>query len=462
MISSISPLDLPEILSRIITFMDVSDRVSAAQVNWLWNQILTPSLRSISWSVDLPEHERNSILCSLYQGDIHTFECQLTRYSEGKVISYSSNRDTQQKLWEPVKAALIKGTGLEDGSTEIQLQKWVVKGSDYPEEDFFQVLLAMKSLRHFWLESFSFIADVSKLFRILGLPSLQTLRRLTVKNASWSSTGLPFPNKVQCQLRKLVLENTRFTEQNLMRLLESCPLLEEFVGVEVLFVWFPRILQRISMVNPLLNSFVISCLPCSSGKEIGDRQLDYIIKNLTLNMKTLGFHRLSCKPEAFEKLQFRFRDLERLEIHGTFNPVVIHEYLSSSPCLRHLVAREVFLPISLLEDKGKTWTCKNLLTLELSFEQINSESQEGQNQSDSKSVIEYLVSYVPNVQRMWIRKQGLLLDQSNGSRLLKGLNNLEHLTIVAGLILPLFKEQCVDENSALKDLKARLKSLSLQ
>ncbi|KAF9350273.1 hypothetical protein BGX26_011533 [Mortierella sp. AD094] len=468
-----SPLELPEILSQIISYLDLSERFSAAQVNWLWNKILQSLLPSgtASWSSALPKHERDSAFHSLCYGNIRSFECRLF---VGYALYHARAIEDEQKLhWEPIKSALINGRGPESGSPEIQLQRWVVKGGNSIDEDFFEVLLGIKKLKHFWIDSLPgrrFPYDISKLFKVLGWPSLQTLRRLTVKNAWWPNTGFPFPNKVRCQLRKIVLENTHLTEPNLMRLLESCPQLEEFVAVDVIARWSPAILKHISKVNPLLSSLVISCLPSNSVDRCDDTQLNLIYDNLTVNIRTMGIYRLFCKPETFTKLQTRFKDLTRLEIYGTSDASTIHVYLSTAPQLRHLVARDVFFPISLLRNKeATTWICKDLSTLELSFGSLDSDPSEEQGdqiQVDSRTIFEYLVRNIPNVQHLWVQKHELSLKQGHGIELLKGLSNLKDLTIVIRSVYPLIlaEGQIVIDNGDVEmvELKARLRSLLLQ
>ncbi|KAF9110131.1 hypothetical protein BGX27_006738 [Mortierella sp. AM989] len=470
MATASNPLELPEILLRINSFLGLLDRISAVQVNQLWNKTIQSTIATLNWSDTLAEHELNAAFQKLCNGNIRTLECRL-RHFEGKALGYYKARVAQEKLWEPIKLALIKGRGPENDSPEIQLQKWVVRGGNFIEEDLFKVLLEIKTLKHLWIDPLpgrDFTPDISKLFKVLGLPSLQTLRRLTVQNARWPNTGLPYPNNMQCQLRKIVLENTPLTDQNLMRLLESCPLLEEFIGNDVMARWSPAILNHISKVNPLLNSFVISCAPSSSGDLCNDVQVNWVIESLTVNLKTLGFYRLSCEMETLLKLQTRFKDLTRLEIYGNFEGEKIHEYLSTSTQLRHLKARESFIPVSLLQDKTKSWVCKDLLTLEVSFghdELGPSEEQEDQIQADSKVVFEYLVKHIPNVEHLWIQKHGLSLKQGHGVELLKDLRNLKHLTIVTRTIPISTEGQNVDSEDVdveLGGLKAQLRSLSLQ
>jgi len=67
-----------------------------------------------------------------------------------------------------------------------------------------------------------------------------------------------------------------------------------------------------------------------------------------------------------KRLCAHFKGLTRLEIHGAMKTELVHHYLSTSSGARQLVARDVFIPVRLLEDQGGnlSWICKDLVTLE--------------------------------------------------------------------------------------------------
>ncbi|KAG0230366.1 hypothetical protein B0O80DRAFT_473014 [Mortierella sp. GBAus27b] len=421
------PFEIPEVILHIGRFLDAADLDSAVQISTLWNRVLQPILqsRTVCWKDTLSEAERGTALQQILHGNIRSLECDLA-YFKGKSLWYLPKRDIQKEAYEPVKMALMN----ED--PESQLHKWVVRGSNFVEDDFFVVLLELKALRHFWIDTLpgrESKPHLSKLFKILGRPSLQTLRRLTVVNGYWSNMGFPFPNTVKCQLRKIVLENTPLTEANLTRLLESCPFLEELVAVGVMNNWNLSIFKSISNTNPSLNALTFSC-----SSSCGDIQLGSLTKYLTVDLKTLGLYHLQCSADIFAQLLIRFKDLTRLEIHGESNEscgALVHHYLSTCASARHLVAKNVCIPMRLLEDKGNlSWICKDLVTLDISFGDLDSmESQEDQVAAESRLLFEYLVTHIPNVRNLSIRKHKLSVKEGDGVEQLKGLIKLEQLSI---------------------------------
>ncbi|KAF9439284.1 hypothetical protein BGZ76_006013 [Entomortierella beljakovae] len=447
-----SPFQLPEILLRIVSFLELNDRINAVQVSKFWNKTLQTNVPSGSlvWKDTMSESEREAVFHSLCHDNIRTLECHLRSF-EGKALGYFKERAKQLAMWKPVMEALKKGKGPESDDPDIQIQKLVVKGSNFIDEDFLYTLLEVKTLKHFWIDPLpgrSFTPDISKLVKVLGQPAPQSLRTLTVKNAWWPN----MPSNGRCQLRKISLEKTSLTNQNVARLLEICPLLEEFEAIDSIAQWIPGTLIHISRVNPLLKSFIISCNPTSTGDKLDNLQVSWIVDNLNVDLRTLGLYRLDCTPEMFTKLQNKFKNLTRLEIHEGFDGTIIHEYLSTSPQLRHLVARDVVVPISLLQDKTTTWACKDLLTLELSF----GGSTEGQ--TDSKYIFEYLANYVPNIQLLRIRKQDLSLKQGQGVEFLKELKDLKDLTIASGSI----DSSVAVDDPELAELREHVNKLSLQ
>ncbi|KAF9937406.1 hypothetical protein BGZ67_001302 [Mortierella alpina] len=502
-----TPLAIPEILLHVSQYLDLQDCISASQVSHLWHKTFTSALPSgtVLWKDTLPEADRAAALEQLYNNNVQTLEAHF-RYWVGKALYYMRDRDAQKRAWEPFKQALIlaaeeeqpaadKATlGHQDNNQQrrpLQLQKLLIRGGISPEEDYLPILLKIKTLRHLHIDATpgrEFRIDISRLFKYLGLPSLQTLRQLTVKHMWWPNMGFPYPNSVRCQLAKLVLEGTDMPEQNLSRLLETCPLLEELVAIDTLPRWNPHMFKNLSTLNPLLQALTFSIKPSSAGEECTDAQVDILINAMTLDLKALGLYRLNCSPSTFERLQAHFPNLTRFEIHGKSSPAcgpMVHKMLCTSPQLLRLKAKDVFIPMALLRDQEGddgtpllSWVCSNLRTLEVSFgDHFEAEDgasrvqeDEGKVRAETKILFGYLVRHVAQLERLTIHKHGLSLRRGDGIELVKeGLTRLKRLCIISeslpqaeeGGEVAVSDQADVDEDE-LEGLKAQLKRLSLR
>ncbi|KAF9362678.1 hypothetical protein BGX34_005688 [Mortierella sp. NVP85] len=427
-----TPLDLPEILMDVGKFLDVADLALAVQVSTFWNSVLRPILRSrtVCWKDTMSEEEHHTALQRICQGNLYSLECELAHFT-GETYEYETERQNQVKVYEPIKAALLNPT--------LELHKWVVRGGNFVVEDFFVVLLELKTLRHFWIDPLpgrKYAPDLSRLFKVLGRPLLQNLRQLTVKNAHWGNMGFPFPNKVQCQLRKIVLENTRLFEPNLFRLLESSPWLEELVALQVMEHWEPSIFKHLSKVNPRLRALTFSC---HVSRGCNDDHVEWMAEHLTVDLRQLGLYQLQCSTNAFVQLVAHFKGLTHLEIHGASHEncgELVHHYLSTCSGARQLIARDVFIPMRLLEDQeSEFWICKDLDTLDVSFGERDpmQDEQEDQVVEESKLLFGYLTRHVPNVRKLRVRKHKLCVKPGEGIvEQFRGLERLERLMIQSG------------------------------
>ncbi|KAF9573915.1 hypothetical protein EC968_007743 [Mortierella alpina] len=497
-----TPLAIPEILLHVSRYLDLQDCISASRVSQLWHKTFASVLPSgsVLWKDTLSEADRAAALDQLCNNNVKTLEAHF-QYWVGKSLYYMRDREAQKRAWEPFKQALIRAAEdtevNQDNSTKrqqqhpIQLQKLIIRGGISPDEDYLPILLKIKTLRHLHLDATpgrDFRLEISKLFKYLGLPSLQTLRQLTVKHMWWPNMGFPYPNSVRCQLAKLVLEGTDIPEQNLSRLLESCPLLEELVAIDTLPRWNMHMFKNLSTINPLLQALTFSIKPSSAGEECSDEQVNILLNNLTLDLRALGLYRLNCLPSTFERLQAQFPNLTRFEIHGKSSPgcgPMVHKMLCTSPQLVHLKAKDVFIPMDLLRDQDEggarlpNWVCSDLRTLEVSFgdhfeaEEGPLRSQEDENKvrAETRVVFAYLVRHVARLERLRLHKHGLSLRRGDGIELVQeGLPRLERLCIVSESLRPteegggsvVVGDQVDVDEEGLVGLEARLKMLSLR
>ncbi|KAF9948808.1 hypothetical protein BGZ72_009344 [Mortierella alpina] len=480
-----TPLVIPEILLHVSKYLDLQDCITASQVSRIWHKTFTSVLPSgtVFWNDTLSDAEREAALEQLCNNNVHTLEAHF-RYWVGKALGYMRDRDAQKRAWEPFKQALINAAVAPpaDNKRTIQLQKLIIRGGISPLEDYFPILNKIKTLRHLQIDATpgrEFALEISRLINFLALPSLQTLRQLTVKHMWWPNLGFP----VRCQLAKLVLEGTNMPELVLTRLLQSCPLLEELVAIDTLPRWNMHMFKNLSTVNPLLQALTFSIKPSSEGEECTDAQLEILINNLTLDLKALGLYRLNCSAPTFERLQAHFPNLTRFEIHGKSSPTcgpLVHKMLCTSPQLLHLKAKDVFIPMALLKDQGddgaplQSWVCSDLRTLEISFgEHFEAEEGASQNQEDedkvraeTRVVFAYLVRHVAKLERLRIHKHGLSLRRGDGIELVKeGLPRLERLCVISESLTQTEEGEPVvvsDGEEELEGLKTQLKKLSLR
>ncbi|CAO3564401.1 unnamed protein product [Mortierella alpina] len=510
-----TPLALPEILLHVSQYLDLQDCISASRVSHLWHKTFTSVLPSgtVLWNDALSEDERAAALDQLCHHHVRTLDAHF-RYWVGKALYYMRDRDAQKRAWEPFKQALIQAaeekTSAEADKTmpvssqdhplqrqPLQLQKLIIRGGMSPDEDYLPILFKIKTLRHLHLDATpdrEFRIDISKLFRYLGHPPLQTLRQLTVKHMWWPNMTALKP--VRSQLAKLVLEGTDMPELSLSRLLASCPLLEELVAIDTLPRWNAHVFKNLSTINPLLQALTFSIKPSAAGEECNDAQVEILIESMALDLKALGLYRLNCSSLTFERLQTRFPNLTRFEIHGKSNPAcgpMVHQMLCTSPQLLHLKAKDVFIPMALLRDQDQdgegttplqSWVCSDLRTLEVSFgDHFEAEDggsraleEEGKVRAETRMLFAYLVRHVARLERLRLHKHGLSLRRGDGIELMKdGLPRLEQLCLVSES-LPVQAEEEGDGSvgvvvvrdpimvdvDELEGLEAQLKMLSLR
>ncbi|KAI1315316.1 hypothetical protein EDD11_000977 [Mortierella claussenii] len=430
----------PELLLYLNQFLHLQDQICLVQVSRFFYKTFQPTLPkgSVCWKDTLSQNERSVALHRLQHGHVRELETHL-QFFEGKALYYQDQRQAQVRVWEPIKRALLtaavaaeaeteadEGGYMIDTSPKLELQRWVIQGGNFLEEDIFEVLLKVRTIRYLSIDPLPgrhYSPDLSKLFKILGLAHLQpSLRCLVVMNGWWPNTGLPFPNKVRCRLQKLVLDRTRLTEPNLMRLLESCPELEEVRLLEVIQQLSPVVLKHITKVNPQLKGLWFKSAGINGQDLCGDVQVKWMMEHLPVKqLESLGLYRLMCSPETFLDLQDQFSHLKRLEIgeassdEGLLLGQMVCQYLTKASQLRHLVAKDVFIPVWLLKD-GMSWVCKDLNTLEVSFSGSEGEQLE---REESRIVCQYLADHVSLLERLWVRKQGLLHEQQDIVEMLK-------------------------------------------
>ncbi|KAF9948809.1 hypothetical protein BGZ72_009345 [Mortierella alpina] len=497
-----TPMTIPETLLHVSQYLDLPARIAASQVSHLWRGIFSPGLPSgtVVWKDTLSQAQCHAALRRLCHSNVRTLEAHF-RYWAGNFF----DRDAQKPTWEPFKQALLDAAkapradndtndnndnNINNNGGNIQLQKLIIRG-DIFASDYCPILLTIKTLQHLHIDAnvrVGFGPDLSRLFNILLVPSLQaTLRSLTVQYMRWPVNSFALPPKAKSLLAKIVFEKVTISEQHLCSLLNICPMLQEFIAIDVMDRWRPSILKHLSRANQLLQAFTFSIKPSSTRDECDDAQVNTLIDALTLDLKALGLYRLFCTPSTFERLLARFPNLTRFEIHGKSHPAcgaMIHHMLCTSQQLLHLKAKDVFIPMALLRDRGddgaplQSWVCSNLRTLEISFgehfeaEKGASRSQEVENKvrTESRVVFAYLIRHVAKLERLRIHKHGLSLRRGDGIELVKeGLPHLDRLCIMSEFLTqtgegePVAVSEMLNvDEEALKGLKARLGQLSLR
>ncbi|KAF9394376.1 hypothetical protein CPC16_011506 [Podila verticillata] len=344
-----SPIQLPEIITHIARFLPFEARVAASQVSQLWRSVVLPIVAesTLHWQDTLPQESRDALLATL-SSRIQSLECDFTIF-KGKALYYNVARQEQIQKWVLFKRALTEGKAPDSSSSssssnELSIEKLTFRYGNFPDEDLFPILLEIKTLHHLAINTGGrrdFTPDLSKLFKILAVPSLQkTLRKLSVTNAWWPNTGLPFPNKVRCQLTHLHLNKVRdLTAANLGRLFESCPELESLECLNVLANWPPPVFRNLSKYNPKLTRFVFSVANSTSSDSCVTVQLmSWLVSETTQNLTQLGVFRLDedVSTEVVKEVLARFPDLEKWELHQT--PVACYEHLTQ-------VAKEAGHPV---------------------------------------------------------------------------------------------------------------------
>ncbi|KAF9387169.1 hypothetical protein CPB97_002897 [Podila verticillata] len=340
-----SPIQLPEIITLIARFLPFEARVAASQVSQLWRSVVLPIVAesTLHWQDTLPQESRDALLATL-SSRTQSLECDFTIF-KGKALYYHIARQEQIQKWALFKQALTEGKApASSSSNELNIEKLTFRYGNFPDEDLFPILLEIKTLHHLVINTGGlrdFTPDLSKLFKVLAVPSLQkTLRKLSVTNAWWPNTGLPFPNKVRCQLTHLRLDKVRdLTAANLGRLFESCPELESLECLDVLANWSPPVLRNLSKYNPKLTRFVFSVANSTSLDSWVTAQLmSWLVSETTQNLTQLGVYRLDegVSTEVLKEVLARFPDLEKWELHQT--PVACYEHLKQ-------VAKEVGHPV---------------------------------------------------------------------------------------------------------------------
>ncbi|KAG0093973.1 hypothetical protein BGZ92_011359 [Podila epicladia] len=314
-----SPIQIPEIIAHIARFLPFEARVAASQVSQLWRSVLLPIVAesTLHWQDTLSPETRDVLLTTLASQNIQSLECDFTIF-KGKALYYHIARQEQIQKWQPFKQALIEGKASSSTTTKgLNIEKLTFRYGNFPDEDLFPILLQIKTLHHLAINTGGdrdFTPDVSKLPRVLAVPSLHsTLRKLTVQNTRWPNAILP-PN---CQLTHLSLNKIRdMTEPNLARMLASCPQLES--------------LETLAKHNPNLARLVFSVANTTSdGCRVMAHQLGWLCSETMQNLSHLGVYRLdegvATATEVVKKVLDRFPGLMTWELHQT--PRACYEHL---------------------------------------------------------------------------------------------------------------------------------------
>ncbi|KAF9155934.1 hypothetical protein BG015_007965 [Linnemannia schmuckeri] len=482
----ISPLDLPELLELIFTFVDTKTLVTSVPLvcrQWfLINQ--NRSNRVFEWVSSLFDPQVDKALRKLQKAD--TLCCRLC---EPSLKPTAAAMD--EKLWKVIKEnhasrylapttasrrghhrqATVPANGRGIASTALN-----TKSPDLRQlilEGFFTMQLIMERFLSYFPclrilkihTTYKSKNDFCVKFIMQALPCLETLhfQHTGTMNAlalpgAWTeeSTGTMMP-LTRHRLRSLVIINAWIPQASLEEFLGICPHLRELKLVLLQYPYKPgpyydpaRLLRHIRNLSLDLWKFHFSDRSSLSDPAL-ERQL-----NLELCPQATNriFRGAQFTPDVFRALDRLPNVLTTLELLGECK--FLHNYLCESPFLVHLKAPLTDMPIQHLDIhmSGNTrptmeqaapprvWACQGLQTLQLLFRGGQNCIRDGNRNSMVVfgyisrvcPLLQVLEVYGPEVQMdEWVNPSThrIKLDLSSGLVLLTRLRHLRRLLVGA-------------------------------
>ncbi|KAF9976619.1 hypothetical protein BGZ73_008157 [Actinomortierella ambigua] len=435
--SGVNPLELIDVVERIIPFLDYDTLVTVRTVSRLWYQLTQKQLvpqTVVHWNEFLPEEKLAAIADNLDKTRVLTID---TKFYPGKALWSFPQRDARKVAY----ATLTKA--MSDPAKNKRLEEIVFKGGMLANEDLFPVLPNMAHLERLTIEPHPEIgyADREGLLKLLGQTNPggpgESLRELTMRHGRWHST---MSASKPCRLRKLVLDQVDMMDNNVMGVLHCCPELEELVAIRTLARWAIPQMSALSKSCPKLKR-----LTFENKVAWNTAQMGWMTRFLVPEIEALTIHGYdgSVLEEMLVLLGERFKQLEKLELRqcqGTCAPVEVGikliKFLSElSPRLQHLCVPDAEWSLVHMKEIACLLASRDLHTLEIGF------SHTGVG-SEMKDVVEFLADQWPKLRYLTLTRVNLR-EPAQDLRALKKLKDLVRVKLVVDELGPLVG--CKDE-----------------
>ncbi|GJJ76832.1 hypothetical protein EMPS_09191 [Entomortierella parvispora] len=449
-------LSIPEIVLSIAQSLEFSDLVVASRVSRLWYRVIAPDLPTDDFCWDDRPLKATEDLDRVHKQLVNSrnprsMSCTFRSFSGKTNIVTNEWREQQFHSWRPILDPLISG--------KVQLYDL---STNHGHLETFLLPTLQNANRLHRLQLWD-IPMTDELNEVLRWPELQTLRIL-----SFRGTGGTRRDSYQMRLKAqfpwtcLELESAFITEKTLKQVLECCSNLRVLRVVDSIDRWSESLLRHLSVCNPALRSFRLSCKFTDSrtGGDIKDTQLEVVIDNLDLDVSTLGLYHMNVSTTCWQRFQKKFANLTRLELlganHESCGPLV-YWYLEKSARLEHLVTENVYIPMYLINGTtSKKWVCKGLKTLEIGFGPGPAALLETRDQNhvraESRVMFAFLARNAPFLERLLIRKRRVAATDIGGIGMLKAMEGLQFLHIDS--------EEDICETGSLSSILAQLSVMS--
>ncbi|KAH7059975.1 hypothetical protein BKA57DRAFT_21111 [Linnemannia elongata] len=483
--SQISPLDLPELLELIFTFVDTKTLVTSVPlVCRQWFSInQNRSNRVFEWVNSISDLKVDKALRRLQKAD--TLCCRLcesflnptaaamdetlweviqeNHASRYLVPTTSSRRGIYRLGTVPATGRSITSAAL--NTTSPDLRQLILEGfitmklvterflPYFPSLRILKLYTTHKSKNEFCVRT---VMQALPYLEKLHFQHTDTMKTLELPGA-WTEETTGLTTLTRHRLRSLVIINAWIPQASLEDFLVITPQLRELKLVLLQYPYKPgpyydpaRLLRHIRGLSLDIGSFHYSDRSSLSNPVL-ERQL-----NLELCPEATNriFRGLYFTRDVFRTLDRLPNVLTSLELLGECK--FLHDYLCESPFLVHLRAPLTDMPIQNLDiytsrnsqpisERGspvRVWACQGLRTLQLLFRGIKSNISDGNN--DSLVVFGYISRVCPLLQVLeiygpevqmdeWINpsKYRIRLDLSSGLVLLARLRYLRRLLIGA-------------------------------
>ncbi|KAG0227170.1 hypothetical protein BGW41_003946 [Actinomortierella wolfii] len=434
--SGVNPLELIEIVERVVKHLDFESLVSVRTVSHLWYKLAQELLcpQSIArWDEFQAEDKLADVAANLHKTRVLTID---SKFYPGKALWSIPQREARKVLYDPLLKAMC------NPDKNRLLEEVVFRGGMSAEEDLFPTLPNMSNLKRLTIEPHpeNTIADRAGLLRILGTrpggPG-DSLEELIIRYGRWHSTGSPYKaNSARSRLNKLVLDRVNMMDGNVTNVLQSCPELEELVAIRTLKRWAIPIMKGMSTSCPKLKR-----LTFDNGLPWDMAQMGWLTRFFEPELEALTIYGYDDQKleEMLKMLGARFKQLETLSLHqcqGTRTPKEIGlqliEFLAeSSQNLHHLCVPDAELSLGQLLEDGRMLASRDMLTLDIGFDST-SNSTDGVN---SRHITEFLADQWPKLRYVTLRLPRL--DPAQDLRALKRLKNLVRLRLVVEELGPI-------------------------
>lgn len=479
----LSPLDIPEVLERILSYLDRNTITLSIQL--VCRQWRLVSRRLYHYPLVFDDYGTRQI----------SFEQVLEKLPTAGSFQWTSNSPNGASAWGSFKKVLqrmdeeyrsVTGPKSDDLPSSLPLREFHIIGTLEPLRLSLVLpfMSALTSLHINTLVSMRFHLEI--IFRCcpeltsLHLECLSYLLFLPLHDKSLSSINLasdsqgllePSPVDKPLRLESLTIKKSKVTFATLVDILAVCPRLQHLTLIALSSYIPPRWARNISQDEFL--QFLPKACPqlrkihySNESTRLGEVGTQSLIHG-NPNVSEWGFILLDLTPSLARHL-FQVRNVVTyLEIslaqypgsilHTTqrncagwlnLDETGLHAFLCSSPLLLHLKTDKVWCSLSNLElfpnslgirdsvlgatpirddaPLHKAWACSRLETLSLYFCRATGDDLDG---IDSRLVFGYLSRVCPKLKHLYLGFDDLDLDLQSGMCLLSRIYNLETVTI---------------------------------